>query len=311
MARAVRFDRYGDTDELYVDDVVVRDPSPDEVVVEVRYSGVNPGELGILSGAMDVGAPSHFPSGIGTEFSGSVVSMGGDVSGIGVGDPVIGFSDSRDAHAERVVLAASNVLPKPPGVAWDTGAVIPIAGATATSALRAVPVAPGETAVVAGAAGGVGFVLAQLLVRAGVTVIGTAASVDHPALAGAAIHPVVYGDGVADRIRAAAPYGVQAYFDTHGQGQADVAISLGVDPRRVDSIIDFEAGERLGIKNVGMYQLSDIRAVVLEVARIVAAGEIVIPVKASFPLDDVQDAYRAITIAPGVGKVVLAMKGGS
>ncbi|MBU4465507.1 MAG: TetR family transcriptional regulator [Actinobacteria bacterium] len=165
-----------------------------------------------------------------------------------------------------------------------------------------------ERFMVAGAAGGVGFTVAQLLVDAGVTVIGTAAERDHEALKAYGIHPVSYGDGVADAIRTAAPDGVAAFLDTHGDGQADIAIALGVKPDRIDSIIDFGSGKRLGIRNVGMYQLDDIRSAVVEFAGLVAAGKVALPVKARFPLAHVQDAYRAIG-GPGLGKVVLDIDG--
>jgi NADPH:quinone reductase-like Zn-dependent oxidoreductase len=274
MPKAVRFHRYGGIDQLMVEDVPARRPDAGEVAVGVRCAGVNPGELGILSGAMDAMAPATFPSGQGTEFSGVVLEVASDVTGVAPGDAVIGFSDGRDAQAERVVLPASNVLPKPAQLDWSVAAITPIAGATATAMLRAVKPQAGETIVVAGAAGGVGFVAAQLLVNAGVTVVGTAADADHEALRARGIHPVPYGDGVADAIRAAAPDGVDAFLDTHGGGQADIAISLGVTPGRIDSIIDFGAGRRLGIRNEGMYQLDDIRSAVIEFADLVADGRV-------------------------------------
>lgn len=304
MPKAVRFHQYGGIEQLRVEHVDVRPPRAGEVAVRVKSAGVNPGELGILSGGMDAVAPATFPSGQGTEFAGIVEAVASDVVGIAPGDEVIGFSDGRDAQAEVVVLSASNVQPKPPELEWGVAAITPIAGATATAMFGAVKPLAGETVVVAGAAGGVGFTVAQLLVNAGVTVIGTAAGRDHEALKARGIHPVLYGDGVGDAIREAAPDGVSAFLDTHGDGQADIAIALGVRPDRIDSIIDFGAGKRLGIRNVGMYQLEDIRGAVVEFAGLVAAGKISLPVKARFPLERVQDAYRAIG-APGLGKVVL------
>lgn len=305
MPQAVRFHQYGGIEQLVVEEVAVRRPDRGEVVVSVKCAGVNPGELGILSGRMDSVAPATFPSGQGTEFSGVVVEVAPDVVGIAPGDAVIGFSDGRDAQAEFVVLPASNVLPKPVELDWDVAAITPIAGATSTAMLRAVRPVAGETVVVAGAAGGVGYTACQLLLNAGVTVVGTAAEADHQALRARGIHPVSYGDGVADAIREAAPDGVDAFLDTHGDGQADLAISLGVKPDRIDSIIDFGAGRRLGIRNEGMYQLDDLRGTIIEFAGLVATGQVSLPVKARYPLDQVEDAYRAISVSPGLGKVVL------
>ncbi len=305
MPRAVRFHRYGGLDQLRVDDVPTRAPADHEVVVRVRAAGVNPGEAAIREGAMDASAPAHFPSGQGTEFAGVVLSIGREVHEVAVGDEVIGFSDGRDAQADEVVLPATNILPKPEKISWETAAIIPIAGATAISMVDSVRPQKGETVVVAGAAGGVGFVAAQLLIRLGVTVIGTAGAADQDALIARGIRAVVYGDGVQDRIRQDAPNGIDAFLDTHGAGQADLAIALGVAPERIDSIIDFASGRRLGIRNQGMYQLPDIRSTVLEFAQRVASGDIELPVRAAFPLERVRDAYEALSTAPGLGKIVL------
>jgi NADPH:quinone reductase len=63
MARAVRFDRYGDRSVLYVTDVDIPQPSKGEVVVRVRAAGINPGEAAIRSGALEERFPATFPSG--------------------------------------------------------------------------------------------------------------------------------------------------------------------------------------------------------------------------------------------------------
>jgi len=305
MPRAVRFDRYGDLDQLHLADVRSRPPKTGEVVVRVRAAGVNPGEVAILRGDMDADFPATFPSGQGTEFAGVIVELGDQVGGVDIGDGVIGFSDTRDAQADEVVLPTSNVLLKPEGVDWDVAAIIPISGATATSMIRAAQPQPGETVVVSGAGGGVGFIAAQLLRLAQANVIGIAGEADHDSLRAIGVLPVAYGEGVEGRVRKIAPNGIDAFLDTNGRGQADLAVALGVAPDRVDSIIDFEAGQRLGIKTEGMYQLDDIRAAVIEVAGLVASGSIEMPVRARYPLEHVVEAYRALDTVPGVGRIVL------
>lgn len=308
MPRAVQFDHYGDLDVLETREIDVRDPGAGEVRVEVHAAGVNPGEAAIRSGAMAGEFPATFPSGQGTEFSGVVTAVGPDVTTVAAGDAVIGFSDGRDAQAEAVVVPVANTLPKPAKLDWGTAALVPIAGATATAMVQSVQLQAGETVVIAGAGGGIGFAAAQLARRLGAVVIGTAATGDFPALRDIGVTPVEYGDGVDGRIRAAAPSGVDAFLDTHGGGQAELAISLGVAPARVDSIIDFAAGSRLGIQNQGMYQLSDMRAAIVEFAALVDSGAVIIPIRARFPLDGVREAYRALEHSPGVGKIVLDIR---
>lgn len=308
MPRAVRFDHYGDLDVLEVREIDVRDPGAGEVRIEVHAAGVNPGEAAIRSGAMAAQFPATFPSGQGTEFAGVVAAVGLDVTTVAVGDAVIGFSDGRDAQAEAVVVPFANTLPKPANMDWATAALMPIAGATATAMVRSVGLVTGETVVVAGAGGGIGFTAAQLARRLGAHVIGTAGGAGFAGLRDVGVTPVEYGDGVEERIRAAAPNGVDAFLDTHGGGQADLAIALGVKPARVDSIIDFAAGSRLGIQNQGMYQLDDMRAAIIEFAALVDSGEVIVPIRARFPLDDVREAYRALEHAPGIGKIVLEVR---
>lgn len=307
MTRAVRFHEYGDLDVLRIEDVTLYPPSNGEVAVRVRSAGVNPGEAAIRSGALAEQFAGSFPSGQGTEFSGRVSAVGPDVVDVGVGDAVIGFSDGRDAQADEVVLPADHVLPMPSALGWDIAATTPIAGATATAMVETVRPRSGETVVVAGGAGGVGYAAVQLALRTGATVVATAAPADHAALRAVGAVPVAYGDGVEDRIREVAPDGVDAFLDTHGEGQADIAVALGVAPDRVDTIIDFDAAQRLGIRTDGMYQLPDIRAAVVAFVELVVAGALRSPVKAAFPLKQVKEAYRALADAPGVGKVVLTV----
>ena len=99
------------------------------------------------------------------------------------------------------------------------------AGATAWGAVHAVQPEQGETVVISGAAGGVGSLAVQLARRTGATVIGLASQSNHEWLTSHGVIPVAYGDGVADRIRAAAPGGVHAFIDTYGDGYVELALA--------------------------------------------------------------------------------------
>ena len=307
MARAVRFDRYGGVDVLYIADVDIPDPANEELVVRVRTAGVSTGEVGIRSGDMDKMFPAHFPEGQGTELAGVVHTVGPGVRDFRVGDPVIALSDTRGAQADYALVPEANVLAKPDSLDWDTAAAIPAAGATATSIMQTLQPKPHETLVVAGASGSVGVVVVQLAVQAGARVIATASEFNHDYLRGLGAEPVAYGDGLEDRIRSAAADGVDAFADCHGAGNVDIAVALGVAASRIDTIKDFEGAARVGAQTRGMYQLDDITAVLRPFVGRVAAGEIAIPIKARFPLEQVQDAYRRLTEPGGIGKVVLTV----
>ncbi|HXO14576.1 MAG TPA: alcohol dehydrogenase catalytic domain-containing protein, partial [Mycobacterium sp.] len=86
QARAVRFDRYGGREELYVADIERPSPGAGEVLVEVRAAGINPGEIGIRSGALHERFPATFPSGEGSDLAGVVLEVGDGVSDFAVGD---------------------------------------------------------------------------------------------------------------------------------------------------------------------------------------------------------------------------------
>lgn len=307
MPRSVRFDRYGDEDVLYLAEVDIPDPGDGQVVVRVRAAGVSTGEVGIRSGAMDKISPAHFPEGEGAEFAGVVHSVGANVEDVSAGDAVIGLSDSRGAQADYALVPAENVLAKPEQLDWDTAAATPSSGATATSVIRTLSPQREETLVVAGASGSVGVVVVQMAVQAGARVIATASDHNHEYLRGLGAEPVAYGDGLEDRIRAAAPDGVDAFADCHGEGNVDVAVALGVPVARINTIKDFEPAKRVGAQAQGMYQLDDITAALKPFVAQVAAGEIAIPIKARFPLEQVQDAYRRLTQPGGIGKVVLTV----
>lgn len=303
--RAVRFDRYGDETVLQVQEVDDPEPGEGEVVVRVIAAGTNPGEVGIRSGRFASMFPATFPEGQGSDLAGRIVAVGAGVTDLAIGQPVIGFSDSRNAQAELALLPAARVLPKPEALDWDVAATLYVAGTTALAALQTVPIGPGDTAVVAGAAGGVGVYLTQLAVGTGARVIAIAGEANHDWLRAHGAEPVVYGEGLEERLRSAAPDGITAFFDLHGDGYTDLAIALGVSPARVETIIDFAASERLGIRAEGMTALRDPADGIRQLAAIASQGGFEVPIKARFPLERVQEAYREVSRRSGLGKVVL------
>jgi NADPH:quinone reductase-like Zn-dependent oxidoreductase len=305
MPKAVRFDRYGDESVLRVVVVPMPEPGPGEVVVRVVAAGTNPGEIPIRVGAFHDRFPARFPEGQGSDLAGVVSAVGEGVTSTAVGDPVIGLSDFRNAQAEYAVLPADRVVGKPDGLDWDVAATLYVAGTTAAMLLRVAQPKAGETVAVSGAAGGVGVLTTQLAVRAGARVLAIASEPNHEALRRWGAEPVGYGDGLEDRLRAAAPDGIDAFLDAHGGGYADLAVALGVPKDRIVTIADFSAGERLGVQSRGHSELPDQPGAVAELARRVVAGELEVPIKARFPLDQVQDAYRLLAQRHGLGKVVL------
>ena len=225
------------------------------------------------------------------------------MTGFAAGDEVIGYTDNRASQAEFVVVEAGNLTDKPAGVPWPVAGALFVAGATAYAAVRAVGLSAGDTVVVSGAAGGVGSIAVQLARRTGATVIGLASPVHDEWLAAHGVIPVSYGDGVADRIRQAAGQ-VTAFIDTVGEGYVRLALGLGVAPDRIDTIADFAAIAEYGVKGDGNAAGAS-AAVLADLARLIAAGELDVPVAATFPLAEVRDAYQRLAQGHVQGKIVL------
>jgi NADPH:quinone reductase-like Zn-dependent oxidoreductase len=301
--KAVRFAEYGGADVLDVVEVPVPEPAAGQVLVQVKAAGINPGEAKIRAGLLHARWPAAFPSGQGSDFAGVVTSIGAGVTAVAVGDEVIGYTDNRASQAEYVVAEARNVTPRPADVPWEVAGALYVAGCTAYAAVRSVSLAPGDTVVVAGAAGGVGSIAVQLARRAGATVVGVAGETHHDWLRSKGVIPVTYGDGVADRIRAAAPR-VDTLIDAIGDDYVQLALELGVKPNRIDTIVNFAAVGEHGVKAEGNAAAAS-ADVLAELARLVATGRLEVPIAATFPLEAVRDAYLRLARGHVRGKIVL------
>ncbi|MGD0454933.1 MAG: NADP-dependent oxidoreductase [Solirubrobacteraceae bacterium] len=302
--KAVRFDKYGGVDVLEVREVEDPVADPGQVLVAVKAAGINPGEIAIREGFLHERWPATFPSGEGTDLAGVVQALGAGVSAFTVGDEVLGWTEQRASHAELVVVPADQLTAKPASLSWEVAGSLFVAALAAYASVQAVAPQAGETVVVSAAAGGVGSIAVQLARRTGATVIGLAGEHNHDWLRAHEIVPVTYGDGQADRIREAAGGTIDAFIDTFGGGYVDLAIELGVATQRINTIIDYEAVERLGVHAQGTHTIAT-APLLAEIAGLVADGSIEVPVARTFPLDEVRDAYRELAARHSHGKIVL------
>ena len=302
--KAVRFDEYGPVGVLKAEDVPQPAPEAGQVLVRVKAAGINPGEAKIRDGLLHSRWPATFPSGQGSDLAGIVERVGPGVTGVSAGDEVIGWVDTRSSQAEYAVVQASNQTPKPGNVSWEVAGALPVAGFTAWAAVRAVGLKPGDTVVVSGAAGGVGSITVQLARRAGATVVGLASEANHGWLEKHGAIPVSYGEGVADRIREVAQK-VDAFIDAYGGDYVEVALNeLGVEPSRVDTIVRFDAVAEYGIKAEGNAAGAS-ASTLAELADLISAGQLEVPIAATYPLDQVRAAYARLAEGHLRGKIVL------
>jgi NADPH2:quinone reductase len=304
MARAVRFDHYGNRDVLYVADVEAPEPPPGEVVVEVRAAAINPGEASIRDGALAQRFPATFPSGEGSDLAGVVSSVGDDVSELAAGDEVLGWSWRRSSHAQYVAVPVTQLIPKPAELSWEVAGSLYVVGCTAYAAVRAAGAERGDTVAVSAAAGGVGGVVIQLLRIKGATVLAIASPANHDWLSAHGAVPVAYGEGLTDRLRTAAPDGIDAFIDLFGPEYVELALELGVDPARIETIIAREKAKEVGAKNEGSADASTAE-VLSEMAELAASGQVEIPIAATYSLERVRDAFAELEARHTRGKIVL------
>jgi enoyl reductase len=301
VSRAVQFSRNGSPEVLDVVEVVEPHAGSGTVRVRVRAAALNAFDFKVRQDAAYL--PSKkLPSGQGHEFAGVVDEVGDGVEGVAVGDEVLGWV-SFAAQADYVVVPPAQLAPKPTHLDWATAGGIGLVGNTAMRATDAVSPAPGDTVLVSAAAGGVGLLECQLAIRARATVIGTASEANHEFLRSLGVIPVTYGPGLADRVRAAAPQGITAVLDNAGEETVLLGLELGVDPTRINSIVYYPGVEKYGIQAVGGGKKNS--AELAELAKLVADGELVLPIAATYPLDEVREAYTQLESRHLLGKIVL------
>lgn len=303
--RAVRFHEYGDASVLTLEDGVPEPHAgPGQVRIAVRAAGVNPMDWKFRSGAFREFMPFELPLILGGEAAGVVDEVGDGVEGVALGDEVYGLTGGTGGYAESAVL--STWAPKPSAWSWPQAAGAGIAVETATRVLDELGVGEGTTLLVSGAAGGVGTAATQIARARGVRVIGTASEANHDLLRELGAEPLVYGDGLPERIAAIARDGVDLVFDTVGKGSLQELVSLVDGPSKVSTIAHPQAAE-LGVPSsgggepTGAYGL----AVVADLAKVDAYT---VPVHATFTLDQAAEAHRVSEAGHLGGKLILIVR---
>jgi len=304
-SRAVVARAFGGPEVLEVRQVQTPDAGPNRLRVRVAAAGLNPMDwLVVADEALGAAFGVAPPTGFGYDFAGVVDQVGGDVSGFAVGDRVFGGVMSR-AVADYVLLdpAADQVLHTPDAVDDVTAATLAVAGATAAAALAAASVGAGDTVLIGGAGGGVGVFAVQLARLAGARVIGTASEASFDFLHGLGAEPVRYGAGLADRVRDLVPERVTAAVDLFGTETAYAALELGVPAERVSTIAARDPA--LTANAVGGVDAAP--GTLEHIADLVAAGRLVVPIAARYPVEDIRDAVTFQAGRHARGKVVIAL----
>lgn len=306
MPRAYSYTEYGGPDVAQLDDVPVPTPGPSELLIAVRAAAVNPYDVKARSGLY---AASPKPDAVvimGSEASGVVEEIGGDVEGFSVGDEVFGpAAPGSGGFADYAILTADRAAKKPAQLSFPDAATLSVAGATAFASVRALGLTSGQALLILGIGGGVGVFAAQIARDGGVFVIGTGSESKRPLVESLDAALVAYGDGAADRVRALLPDGVDAILDlVGGQALRDVA-ALVRDPAQLRSAVDPATAAELGGSATPSERSANELA---ELAALVAAGKVDPHVEDVWPLDQAAEAVAAVETGHARGKVVIQVR---
>jgi NADPH:quinone reductase-like Zn-dependent oxidoreductase len=303
MPQAVRISQYGDPDVLEVVDVPDPQPGPGRVRLRVRAAGVNPADTKLRRGLWSGGKPLAEPRGLGFDVAGVVDALGEGVTGLAIGDEVFGAS-AGPAYGELALADPAKVFAKPAEVPWEVAGGLGVAGRAAYRALELLGVRAGDTLLVLAAAGSVGILASQLAVARGARVIGTAGPGNQEFVEGLGVTPVVYGEGLRERVLAVAPDGVDAVLDGSGRGELADSVALAGGPERVITLAADDAAEH-GVTFSSSDGDVDTSSALPEIARLIADGRLRFPVWRTYGLRDVREAHRASEAGHLTGKIVL------
>jgi NADPH:quinone reductase-like Zn-dependent oxidoreductase len=298
--KAVQFADYGGPEVLRVVDVENPHAGAGQIRVAVRAAGVNPIDWKLRSGALRDVTPVNLPATAGIDVAGVVDEVGQGVSGVAVGDEVFGNAISGAAAQYALV---NHFAAMPSGMSFaEAGALAGVTEA-ALRALDLLGVSAGQTVLINGAAGGVGIAATQLAKARGANVIGTASENNHDYLRSIGATPTTYGEGLADRVQALAPDGVDLALDTAGRGVLPDLIEITGSTDRVITIADFTA-PRYGVRVTTGGEGRSFQALGL-VADLYEEGRFSMPVAATFPLERAGQAQQISKDGHVRGKLVL------
>ncbi|MFQ5929259.1 MAG: quinone oxidoreductase [Acidobacteriota bacterium] len=319
--KAIRVHELGGPEVLSYEDVPEPEPNPNEALVEIKAIGLNFIDTYHRTGLYKAALP--FTPGV--EAAGTVSAVGSDVSEVEVGDPVA-YALSLGTYAERAAVPAWQLVKLPPDLDFKTGAAIMVQGMTAHYLTRSsYPLAPGSTALVHAAAGGVGLLLVQMAKMCGARVIGTVSTEEKAELAGraGADEVIVYTekDFESEVQRLTDGAGVEVVYDSVGQTTFEKSMNClkprgylvlfgqasGPVPPFDPQILNAKGSLFLTRPSLGHYAASreELLERAGEVLKWVSNRDLKVRIDRTFPLSEASDSHRALEGRKTAGKVLL------
>jgi NADPH:quinone reductase-like Zn-dependent oxidoreductase len=310
-SRTVRFHEYGEpADVLREESVEIPDPPAERVRVRVVATGLNPADWELCRGFL----PGSLPRGIGSDVAGTIDAVGKGVTDVAIGDLVFGSADfagqSSGGAADVAILRSWFRVPK--GLDPVLAATLPMVVTTAVWTLDAMGIHSGQTLLVHGAGGMVGYAAVQVALRRGARVIATAGPTFTPDLEGFGALVTPYGEGMASRVRQLAGGDVDLVLDAPRSSEGtlpDLVALTGGDPKRVVTISNHDEARRLGVR----VNLDELLAggqfpdsgILNEYAELAAGGLFTLPLAHTYPLGGWREAMELSVSGRPRGKLVL------
>ncbi|WP_152397070.1 NADP-dependent oxidoreductase [Paenibacillus guangzhouensis] len=301
--KAIGITEFGAPEVLQVMNVEIVPPGSGEVRVKVKAAGVQPVDAAVRKGFSPPGTVVTVGTIPGNEFAGIIDQIGEGVSQFQVGDEVLGFR-LLGSYADYVIVSEEQIVHKPSRMPWEVAGGLSGAGQTAVTALELLDVSQGDTVLINGAAGAVGTIAVQVARAFGASVIGTASEANQEYLLSLGAIPVIYGEGLSERLRALAPEGIHAAVDAAGGDGLRVACEFVLDKSRVGTIVAFDVASELGIRAIRSQRS---KARLAKLIDLYDAGKLSIHIREAFPMERAADAHTVVEKGHGRGKVVLVM----
>jgi NADPH:quinone reductase-like Zn-dependent oxidoreductase len=302
--RGIQFSQFGGPEVLELVELPDPEPGPGQIRVAVRAVGVNPIDWKVRSGAMG----GDLPKRTGQEVAGVVEELGDGVTGVAVGDAVFGGAAGGGGAAELALV--ENYARVPAGLDFVGAAALPVAVETAARTLDVLGVSSGHTIVINGASGSVGIAAVQFARARGARVIGTASAANQEWVREFGAEPTTYGEGLAERVRALAPDGVDRALDASGGGALPALVELTGSRDRVVTIADYAGAQETGVAFSGGMGPERAWHALADAAELIEAGRFRLPIAQTFPLDQIAEAHRVSEGGHPRGKLVLIVSEG-
>ncbi|QIO06641.1 NADP-dependent oxidoreductase [Acinetobacter shaoyimingii] len=267
--------------------------------IQVKAAGINPIDARRMTGEFK---HAQLPQTFGTEFAGVIVELADANTTWKIGDEVLGSGGSF-THATVIDVPLENLIRKPQNIEWNIAGSL--AGAAQTAMTILDEMGPAQSLLVHGGSGGVGSILIQLAIEKGMNVVATASEKNQQHLQALGATPVVYGEGLIQRLHSIHPEKFDASIDMSGNEDATQASLATV---KSGGFMGSIAGRKLSSSQIRPVWVKRNINNLQHVVDGVADGRFDWSVSREYPFENAQEAYTDVLTGHTKGKSVLVFQ---